>query len=91
MLVISSQTNLVFLTEILRKYNLSYSIIGSVIEGKNLVIKNSGDVILNMPSEFICRAPLIDRNSIPPQLRSEDRNPYFRERPSDLYKNILTN
>ena len=89
MLVISSQTNLAFLTEILRKYNLSYSIIGSVIEGKNLVIKNSGDVILNMPSEFICRAPLIDRDSIPPQLRSDDRNPYFRERPSDLYKNIL--
>ncbi|HEY7570964.1 MAG TPA: phosphoribosylformylglycinamidine synthase subunit PurL [Nitrososphaeraceae archaeon] len=89
MLVITSQTNQAYLTEILSKYNLSYSNIGSVIEGKNLVIKYAGDVIMNLPSELICRAPLIDRDTIPPESKSEDRNLYFRERPSDLYKSIL--
>lgn len=89
MLVITSQTNQTYLTEILRKYDLSYSVIGSVIEGKNLVIKYEGDVIMNLPSELICRAPLINRGSIPPKSRSKDRILYFRERPIDLYKSIL--
>jgi phosphoribosylformylglycinamidine synthase len=89
MLVVTSQTKLTNLIKVLEKYNLRYSIIGSVKGNRNLVIKDAGNVIMNMPSLFICQAPLIDRPSTPPKSRRDTSILQFRERPIDLTKSIL--
>jgi len=89
MLVVTSQKESKNLLKVLEKYNLRYSIIGSVKGKKNLVIRDRGKVIMNMPSLFICRAPLIDRRSAAPKSRSVKPVPQFGMRPTDIANNIL--
>jgi phosphoribosylformylglycinamidine synthase II len=61
MLYITSKPKLPILQSILEKYGIKYSIIGTVREHRDLIIRNSGKVIMQMPSHLIANAPLADR------------------------------
>jgi phosphoribosylformylglycinamidine synthase subunit PurL len=61
MLYITSKPKLPVLQSILEKYGIKYSIIGTVREHRDLIIRNSGKVIMQMPSHLVANAPLADR------------------------------
>ena len=61
MLYITGRTKLPMLQSILQKYGIKYSLLGTVREHQDLVIRYSGKVILKMPSHLIAHAPLVDR------------------------------
>src|ERR671933_30617 len=61
MLYITEPAKLLMLQSILDKYRIKYSILGTVQEHKDLVIRYSGKVIMRMPSHLIAHAPLADR------------------------------
>lgn len=61
MLYITSKPKLPILQSILEKYGIKYSIIGTVREHRDLIIRNSGKVIMQMPSHLVANAPLADR------------------------------
>ena len=61
MLYITEPAKLLMLQSILDKYRIKYSILGTVQEHQDLVIRYSGKVIMRMPSHLIAHAPLADR------------------------------
>jgi phosphoribosylformylglycinamidine synthase II len=63
MLYITNKTKLSILQSILEKYGIRYSVIGTVQEHQDLVIRYSGKVVMKMPSHLIARAPLADRTA----------------------------
>lgn len=61
MLYITSKPKIPILQSILEKYGIKYSIIGTVREHRDLIIRNSSKVIMQMPSHLVANAPLADR------------------------------
>jgi phosphoribosylformylglycinamidine synthase len=61
MLYITDKQKLSILQSILSKYGIKHSILGTVQEHQDLVIRHSGKVIMQMPSHLIAHAPLADR------------------------------
>jgi phosphoribosylformylglycinamidine synthase len=61
MLYITDKTRLSMLQLILSKYGIKYSIIGTVQEHQDLVVRHSGKVVMHMPSHLVAHAPLADR------------------------------
>ncbi len=63
MLYITNKTKLSILQSILEKYGIRYSVIGTVQEHQDLVIRYSGKVVMQMPSHLVAHAPLADRTA----------------------------
>ena len=61
MLFITDKPKLSILQSILDKYGIKYSIIGTVQEHQDLIVRHSGKVIMQMPSHLVAHAPLADR------------------------------
>ncbi|MDQ5863972.1 MAG: AIR synthase-related protein, partial [Thermoproteota archaeon] len=61
MLYITNKSKLSVLQSILEKYGIKYSIIGTVQDHQDLVIRHSGKVVVQMPSHLVAHAPLADR------------------------------
>ena len=61
MLYITDKPRLSMLQLILNKYGIKYSIIGTVQEHQDLVVRHLGKVVMQMPSHLVAHAPLADR------------------------------
>ena len=58
MLFIINKTSQTSFLQILEKYDLDYSIIGTVIKDPSLKIRNKNQLIANLPISLISEAPL---------------------------------
>ena len=90
MLYIISKNKLESFANILKKYDVPFSIIGKVKNHRNLVINKNGKTIAKMPSHLIAYAPLLNRKSKKPKYIDDLR---FKKTslkvPNDLNKTIL--
>lgn len=91
MLYIISKNKLESFAQILKKYDVPFSIIGKVRNHKNLVINKNGKSIAKMPSHLIAYAPLLNRKSKKPKYIDDLRFKKISLKvPNDLNKTILT-
>jgi phosphoribosylformylglycinamidine synthase subunit PurL len=91
MLYIISKIKLESFAQILKKYDVPFSVIGKVRNHKNLVINKNGKSIAKMPSQLIAYAPLLNRKSKKPKYIDDLRFKKISLKvPNDLNKTILT-
>jgi phosphoribosylformylglycinamidine synthase subunit PurL len=91
MLYIISKNKLKSFAQILKKYDVPFSLIGKVRNHKNLVINKNGKSIAKMPSHLIAYAPLLNRKSKKPKYIDDFRFKKISLKvPNDLNKTILT-
>ena len=90
MLYIISKNKLEIFAQILKKYDVPFSIIGKVRNHKNLVINKNGKSIAKMPSHLIAYAPLLNRKSKKPKYIDDLRFKKISLKvPNDLNETIL--
>lgn len=89
MLYVTSNEKLPALKSVLDKYEIRYSILGTVEEHQDLVVRNSGRVVASMPSHLVAHAPLAERSSRRPKYldAKSAKRPAV---PSDLGKAFLS-
>ncbi|HEY7506845.1 MAG TPA: AIR synthase-related protein, partial [Nitrososphaera sp.] len=89
MLYVTSTEKLPALKSVLDKYEIRYSILGTVQEHQDLVVRNSGGVVASMPSHLVAHAPLAERASRRPKYLDalSGKRPAV---PSDLGKALLS-
>jgi phosphoribosylformylglycinamidine synthase len=90
MLYVTSNEKLPALKSILEKYEIKYSILGTVQEHQDLVVRNSGDVVANMPSHLVAHAPPAARSSRRPKYLDAMKSARRPAVPSDLGKALLS-
>ena len=77
-------------TKILKKYEVPFSVIGSVGNHKNLVVYNKNKIIAKMPSKLIAYAPLLNRKGIKPKYIDDLRiKKSLPKLPNDLNETVL--
>jgi phosphoribosylformylglycinamidine synthase len=76
MLYIVSEKNKSKFREIFDKHNISYAVIGQVIEGGNLSVSSKGKIVANLPAKLVAHAPLLDRAFKEPSYLSKIRNEF---------------
>ncbi len=89
MLYVTDKVMFPKLKQILEKYGILYSIIGQVKKHKNLVIKNKGSTIAEMPSDLIAHAPLLERRYKVPSYLKKIKTTNNCKIPTDLNKTLL--
>jgi phosphoribosylformylglycinamidine synthase subunit PurL len=90
MLFITDKPKLSILQSILDKYGIKYSIIGTVQEHQDLVVRHSGKVIMQMPSHLVAHAPLADRPAKRPSYIGKLKSVKRPLQPSNLGKVLLS-
>ena len=90
MLYITDEAKLPLLQSILDKYRIKYSILGTVQEHKDLVVRHSGKVVVRMPSQLIAHAPLAERVAKRPAYLDTLKKVRQPRQPSDLGKVLLS-
>jgi phosphoribosylformylglycinamidine synthase II len=90
MLYITDKPKLSILQSILSKYGIKYSIIGTVQEHQDLVVRNLGKVIMQMPSHLVAHAPLADRAAKRPTYIDKLKRVKRPVQPSNLGKVLLS-
>jgi phosphoribosylformylglycinamidine synthase len=90
MLYITDKTRLSMLQLILSKYGIKYSIIGTVQQHQDLVVRHSGKVVMQMPSHLVARAPLADWAAKRPTYIDKLKRVKQPIQPSNLAKALLT-
>ncbi len=90
MLYITDRPKLSILQSILSKYGINYSIIGTVQEHQDLVVRHSGKVIMQMPSHLVAHAPLADRAAKRPTYIDKLKRVKRPLQPSNLGKVLLS-
>src|ERR687894_704234 len=90
MLYITNKQKLSILQSILEKYGIKYSIIGTVQDHQDLVIRHSGKVVMQMPSRLVAHAPLADRATIRPAYIDRLKRINQPVQPSNLEKILLS-
>src|SRR5581483_7170769 len=58
MLYVTDNARLPALQAILEKYEIKYAVLGTVQEHSDLVVRNAGDIVAQMPSHLVAHAPL---------------------------------
>jgi phosphoribosylformylglycinamidine synthase subunit PurL len=71
MLLVADMNGLKGLRNILKKYNVKFSIIGRVKDHRDLVLRFKGKIVGKMPSALVSHAPLILRRSARPEYINE--------------------
>ncbi|HEX2614392.1 MAG TPA: AIR synthase-related protein, partial [Nitrososphaera sp.] len=61
MLYVTDNARLPALQAVLDKYEIRYAVLGAIQEHSDLVVRNSGDIVAQMPSHLVAHAPLADR------------------------------
>ena len=89
MLYITDKPKLPILQSILSKYGIKYSIIGTVQEHQDLVVRNSGEIIMQMPSHLVAHAPLANRAAKQPTYIEKLKRVKRPVQPSNLEKVLL--
>jgi phosphoribosylformylglycinamidine synthase II len=90
MLYITDKTRLSMLQLILSKYGIKYSIIGTVQQHQDLVVRHSGKVVMQMPSHLVAHAPLADRAAKRPTYIDKLKRVKQPIQPSNLAKVLLS-
>jgi phosphoribosylformylglycinamidine synthase len=90
MLFITDKPKLSILQSILDKYGIKYSIIGTVQEHQDLIVRHSGKVIMQMPSHLVAHAPLADRPAKRPSYIGKLKRVKRPLQPSNLGKVLLS-
>jgi phosphoribosylformylglycinamidine synthase subunit PurL len=90
MLFITDKPKLSILQSILDKYGIKYSIIGTVQEHQDLIVRHSGKVIMQMPSHLVAHAPLADRLAKRPSYIGKLKRVKRPLQPSNLGKVLLS-
>ena len=90
MLFITDKPKLSILQSILDKYRIKYSIIGTVQEHQDLIVRHSGKVIMQMPSHLVAHAPLADRPAKRPAYIGKLKRVKRPLQPSNLGKVLLS-
>ena len=90
MLFITDKPKLSILQSILDKYGIKYSIIGTVQEHQDLIVRHSGKVIMQMPSHLVAHAPLEDRPAKRPTYIGKLKRVKRPLQPSNLGKVLLS-
>ena len=90
MLYITNKQKLSILQSILEKYGIKYSIIGTVQDHQDLVIRHSGKVVMQMPSRLVAHAPLADRATRRPAYIDRLKRINQPVQPSNLEKILLS-
>jgi phosphoribosylformylglycinamidine synthase subunit PurL len=90
MLYITDKPRLSMLQLILGKYGIKYSIIGTVQEHQDLVIRHSGKVVMQMPSHLVAHAPLAERAAKRPTYIDKLKRVKRPVQPSNLAKVLLS-
>jgi phosphoribosylformylglycinamidine synthase len=90
MLYVTSNEKLPALKSVLDKYEVRYSILGTVQEHQDLVVRSSGEVVASMPSHLVAHAPLAARSSRRPRYIDELKIARRPAVPSDLGKALLS-
>jgi phosphoribosylformylglycinamidine synthase subunit PurL len=90
MLFITDKPKLSILQSILDKYGIKYSIIGTVQEHQDLIVRHSGKVIMQMPSHLVAHAPLADRPAKRPTYIGKLKRVKRPLQPSNLGKVLLS-
>jgi phosphoribosylformylglycinamidine synthase len=72
---------------ILRKYGITYSIIGKVTRDRRLTVRYRGKVVASLPIEFVANAPPIPRRAKHSYLKTKIEKPI---QPSNLSKVLLS-
>lgn len=90
MLYITDKPRLSMLQLILSKYGIKYSIIGTVKEHQDLVVRHSGKVVMHMPSHLVAHAPLADRAAKRPTYIDKLKRVKRPVQPSNLAKVLLS-
>jgi phosphoribosylformylglycinamidine synthase II len=90
MLYIISKNEYEKFKKILKKYEVPFSVIGSVKNHKNLVVYNNNNIIAKMPSKLIAYAPLLNRKGIKPKyIHDLRRKKILPKLPNDLNETVL--
>jgi phosphoribosylformylglycinamidine synthase len=90
MLFITDKPKLSILQSILDKYGIKYSIIGTVQEHQDLIVRHSGKVIMQMPSHLVAHAPPVDRPAKRPSYIGKLKTVKRPLQPSNLGKVLLS-
>ena len=90
MLFITDKPKLSILQSILDNYGIKYSIIGTVQEHQDLIVRHSGKVIMQMPSHLVAHAPLADRPAKRPAYIGKLKRVKRPLQPSNLGKVLLS-
>lgn len=62
MLFVIDETKIPEITQILKKYELSYSIIGDTINDKKYIVKNNAEVLADIPTKLLVTPPKLKLN-----------------------------
>ncbi len=89
MLYVVDGAHLEQLFSILNKYEISYSVIGKVIDHGDLVVRYNSNLIAQMPARLIANAPLANRMARKPRYIDELASAKKPTRPSDLGEMLL--
>jgi len=90
MLYIINKPKLSILQSILEKYGIKYSIIGTVQDHEDLVIRYSDNVVMQIPSHLVAHAPLADRAAKRPAYIEKLKRIKPPVQPSNLGKVLLS-
>jgi phosphoribosylformylglycinamidine synthase subunit PurL len=90
MLYITDNARLPKLKAVLDKYEIRYAVIGTVQEHQDLIVRQKGDIIAQMPSHLIAHAPLADWNFKRPNCLNELSSEKRPKTPTNLGKVLLS-
>ncbi len=89
MLYVTDSAKLPALQSILDKYEIRYTILGTVQEHQDLVVRSDGSVVAQMPSHLVAHAPLADRASRCPKYLDRIKSVKQPRAPANLGKALL--
>jgi phosphoribosylformylglycinamidine synthase subunit PurL len=89
MLYVTDRAKLPALQSILDKYEIRYTILGTVQEHQDLVVRRDGSVVAQMPSHLVAHAPLADRASRCPKYLDRIKSVKQPRAPANLGKALL--
>ncbi|MCI0557170.1 MAG: phosphoribosylformylglycinamidine synthase subunit PurL, partial [Nitrososphaera sp.] len=90
MLYVTDKARLPALLSILDKYEIKYSLLGTVQSHRNLVLRSQGDIVAQMPSHLVAHAPLAERAVKRPEYIDRQRSVKRPSVPADLGKVLLS-
>jgi phosphoribosylformylglycinamidine synthase len=90
MLYVSDRARLPALQSILDKYEIRHSVLGVVQEHRDLVVRNAGKVVAEMPSHLVAHAPLADRAAKRPTYLDKSKTVKQPRQPGNLGNVLLS-
>ncbi len=84
MLYVTDTAGLPLLQSILEKFHIRYSILGNVQEHQDLLVREQGRIVAQMPSHLVARAPLAQRLASRPEYLEKFRSARKPKIPTNL-------